>query len=698
MKNKPLRAGIVGAGYIATWHCDAIRALPGVELAAICDKSLGAAQALAASNGAQAYSDFETMISEAKLDAVHILTPPDSHRDLAIRCAEAGLHCFVEKPVALSAAETADMVSAGRKAGRLMAAGHNFLGLPGYRRLKEAVASGTLGRISMLEVNWCFPLPPLRSGPFGLWLMRSPGNLLVELGPHLYAFAVDLFGPLEISHLDLGKPIDLPGGERRHQSWRILGRAGTVDIAFNISLVETVEDRSLLVRGSTAQARFDYGSDVLITRSENTADLILNPLRVQLSQSLQHLREGGRNAVRQLASLNRKSPYGLSFAGTLGSFYESARSGSALDPKFDMAKAEIVMRGIEDTLALMPKSPAPVRATGTPHPRIMVIGGTGFIGRALTRELVARGHDVRVISRGGTGPFDDIADHVETVALSLRDGDGLARAMQGIDTVFNLAKSTDKTWNAALANDVGVTEGIAEAALAAGVKRLVYTGTIASYDMSDPARKITEATGFPDNMDDRNIYARSKAECERRLLKLRAERGLPVVIARPGIVLGRGGPLQHWGIGRWHGAGAVRLWGNGTNTLPFVLIDDLVDGLIRMMETAGIEGRSYNLVGDPLMSGREYFAAIEQQLAVKVNVASSALSLLFVVDRLKHVLKTGVLRKKGLTPASLKDWKSRAHLSVFDNARSKADLGWAPVSDKSQFVKEAIVEANLFGF
>ena len=63
-------------------------------------------------------------------------------------------------------------------------------------------------------------------------------------------------------------------------------------------------------------------------------------------------------------------------------------------------------------------------------------------------------------------------------------------------------------------------------------------------------------------------------------------RGLPLVIARPGIVVGPGGPLQHWGIGRWHGPGAVRLWGNGRNVLPFVLVDDVADALVLILAAA----------------------------------------------------------------------------------------------------------------
>ncbi|MCR9126519.1 MAG: NAD-dependent epimerase/dehydratase family protein [Rhodobacteraceae bacterium] len=698
MVNTPLRAGIVGAGYIASWHADTIRQLPGVTLAAVCDMSPGAAQALADGHGAEAYTDLDAMIANAGLDAVHILTPPDSHRNLAVACAEAGLHVLVEKPVAVSAAETAEMVAAGQKADRLMAAGHNFLGMPGYERLKQAARSGALGRVSTAEINWCFPLPPLRSGPFGLWLMRAPRNLLLELGPHLFAFAVDLFGPVEVTHLELSKPIALPCGETRHQGWRVLARAGNVDVTFNISLVETVDDRSVVLRGSSAQARFDYAADTLVVRGENTADLILNPLAAQLSQSWQHLREGTVNAARQVRSLNRKSPYGLSFLGAIGSFYDSIARGRPLDARFDMLTAQVVMQGIDDALTRLPSMPVPARPKGTPKPTVMVIGGTGFIGRALTRELVARGHDVRVVSRGRNGPFPDLADRVETVAVSMRDTAGLVRAMQGIDTVFNLAKSMDKTWHDALVNDVGVSLGVAEAARDAGVRRLIYTGTIASYDMSRTLGRITEDTGFARDMSDRNMYARSKAECERRLMQMHHEKGLPLVIARPGIVVGAGGPLQHWGIGRWHGAGAVRIWGQGHNVLPFVLIDDVTDGLIRMMQTEGIEGQSYNLVGDPMMSARDYFAAIHHRLGARLKVTPGSLMMLFLADSVKHVLKVGLLRRKGLSRASLKDWKSRAHYTRFDNAKPKADLGWAPETDRGKLIEGAIGDANLFGF
>lgn len=702
MSTDTIRVGLIGAGYIATWHADALKGTPGVEVTAVCDVSLTAAQGLALGYGAQAFGSVEDLIDANVCDAVHILTPPNLHHSLAIQGLEGGLHVLVEKPVAESAEQTVEIEAAAQKAGKRFHAGHNFLGLPSYDRLKTKMQAGEFGRISSAEINWCFPLAPLRSGPFGLWLLRQPKNLLLELGPHLMGFAVDLFGKPEILRVELAKPTDLPGADTRYQSWRILARAGDVDVTFNISLVETVDDRSVTLKGSSGRARFDYAADTLIVDRENASDLVVNPLRRQLDLSWQHLREGLGNLGTQVVSLNRKSAYGLSFRGMDTGIYDAIRENRAPDARFSGASAVTVMQTLDEALALVPadmlKAAAPAVKTRDPKPTAMVIGGTGFIGRSLTRRLVADGRDVRVLSRGKTGPFPDLPDNVETVAASLYDKEALIAAMDGIEVVFNLAKSMDTTWADSLKNDVGVAVRIAEAVEAAGVKRLVYTGTIASYDMSDPKSQITEDTSFGDDLENRNLYARSKAECERQLLALHKERGLPLVIARPGIVVGEGGPLQHWGIGRWHGAGAVRIWGHGRNTLPFVLIDDVVDGLVKMIDDDSILGQSFNLVGEPMMSGRDYFDAINEALGARIRVSSGNLNVFWAVDLVKQVLKTHALRRRDVPKPSLADWKSRAHFSPFVNTKPKQELGWAPEKDKAVFIEKAITKANLFGF
>lgn len=697
-----VRVGLIGAGYIASWHADALRATDGVDITAICDPSQSAAKALADRFGARVFADVGELIDAGVCDAVHILTPPHLHHPLALQCLRGGLHVLVEKPVATSAEETAEIQATALEHGVRFHAGHNFMGLPSYDRLKHMLAKGDLGRVSVAEVHWCLPLAPLRSGPFGLWLLREPKNLLLELGPHLMGFIVDLFGTPGIEAVNLSKPIDLPGPDTRHQAWRIMAQAGDVDVMLTISMVETIDDRSLTIRGSSGRARLDFAADTLVVERENASDLVLNPLRRQLDQSWQHLREGVGNTLTQVASLNRKSPYALSFQGMNAAIYDAVRRNKAADPRFSGESAVQVMTALDQVLALVPKTQltaaAPTPRTRDPKPTAMVIGGTGFIGRALTRALVAKGQDVRVLSRGKHGPFPDLPDQVETVGVSLYDKAALVEAMDGIDVVYNLARSLEGTWEEALEHDVGVAVRVAEACQEAGVKRLVYTGTIASYDMSSPVQKITEDTPFPTDMSDRNMYARSKAECERRLMEMHRRDGLPLVIARPGIVVGHGGPLQHWGIGRWHGAGAVRIWGNGLNILPFVLIDDVAEGLILMAENPDAVGQSYNLIGDPMLSGQGYFDAIHKTLGARLRVSTGNLTLFWAADAIKHVLKVHALRRRGLTRPSLADWKSRAHLSPFVNAKPKRELGWTPEPDKTRFIEKAIGQANLFGF
>lgn len=696
-----IRVALLGAGYIAPWHADAIRSAPGLRLVAVCDRSEDAARKLASAYGIAWHTELDALIATGGCDVVHILTPPPLHKDLALRCLEAGLHVLVEKPVTLSVAELDLISAAADRNGRVLGVCHNFLGLPSWQRLRQVLDSGDLGLVSSMQVNWSLPLAPLRSGPYGIWLMRDIGNLLLELGAHPFSFAAETLGALEIDHVSLGQWIDIPGGESRPQSWRILARAGRVDVTIALSLVETYEDRTVTVRGSSGLARLDYAADTLVVTRDNTSELVINPLRKQLGLAGAHLREGVRNAWIQAASLNQKSPYGQSFRNTISGFYEGLRRG-APDRRFGPDVARNVMQAIGDSLARLPSRPAAAARPAADSPdnsgsksSVMVIGGTGFIGRNLTRRLVARGHTVRVLSRGASGAFADLGDQVQLIGASLSDEASLVSAMTGTDYVFNLARSNDSTWQDALDNDVAVALRISRAARQAGVSRMIYTGTIASYDMSDATRVITEAVPFSD-MQKRNIYARSKAECEGRLLEIQHGDGVPVSIARPGIVLGDGGPLQHWGIGRWHGAGAVRLWGNGRNPLPFVLVDDVSDGLIAMMETDGVAGEDFNLVGDPILSAQDYFGAIHQRMGARLEVTTSNLTLLWMADTVKRGLKRHVLRRAGASAISRVDWLSRGHLSRFDNSKPRRLLGWAPETDPEAFLTAAVDKARLF--
>ena len=701
---RQIRVGLLGAGYIAKWHAEALKRVPNVRLTAVCDLSRGAAEALAGAYGAErAFASLEEMLDAGACDCVHVLTPPHVHVEAARAIMERGLAAFVEKPFALSSGDCDALAALAREKNVALGVNHNFLMLPSYDRLK-ADLKGVVGRPDVFEANWQCPLPPLRSGPFGLWMLRAPENILFEIGPHLFAFVADLFGELNDIEVSLRNPVDIPGGLTHYQSWRIAGEAGGASATLNMSLIEGHDNRSVRVRGLGGLAHYDFAQDVYRREIASMQDIVVGPLAMQLSLAGQALNAGAANAVRQFTSLNALSPYGLSITLAVQRFYDALTNQTPVDKRLSAELAATATRIIEAALAkarpqFAPPAAAPALAPAAPEKgeTMLVIGGTGFIGRALTGALADRGYKVRVFSRGGAAGMERPDGRVEVFTGRLKSDGDLARAMEGVDGVFHLARATETSWQGYLDNDVAVTRRIGEACLAAGVKRLVYTGTIDSYDASQPDRPITEETPFDPDLEQRNLYARSKAACEAALEMLAAEKGLPLTIARPGVVIGRGGPLQHWGIAMWRGATACKLWGRGDNIMPFVLVDDVADGLVLSMEAPGAEGRSFNLIGEPMLSARDYFNAVGESAGVRMRARPTPIWSYFAVDVAKYWAKRLLARRKGLTAPSFRDWKSRAQLSPYANAEAKAFLGWRPEADRARFIERGIVSANLFG-
>ena len=254
--------------------------------------------------------------------------------------------------------------------------------------------------------------------------------------------------------------------------------------------------------------------------------------------------------------------------------------------------------------------PKAVRVQDVPtptRPTVLVVGGTGFIGRHLVKLLTERGIGVRVLSRSSAAARLALAGlPVDLVQGGHDDRAVLDRALDRIDVVYHLAKSDGQRWADYVLGDVEPTRVLAEAALAHGVKRFIYTGTIDSYFSAREQDVIDSDTPLDPRIGDRNLYARSKAACEAILQAMHRERGLPLVVFRPGVVIGEGSPPAHWGVGMFHSDARVQLWGEGTTKLPLVLVDDVAEALALGMTVPGIEGQTFLLTDEPLLSAKDY--------------------------------------------------------------------------------------------
>ena len=261
-ENRRLQSGIVGTGYIGDFHARAIRAADGVELVCAADANVRNAQAFASRWGLPtAYDSLESMLRSHRLDCVHLLVPPDHHFRLAKAALEAGVHVFLEKPMCTSTEESDDLLRLAKERKLYLGVNHNFLFSEAYRKLREVVKSEILGPISHVTIFHLFELPQARFGPFDSWMLREPGNLILETGPHLFSAVLDLIGEPEYPSVIADREVLLPGGCAAFRRWRIRSSVGAADLSIDINFGPGFAQRKIFVRGLFGAVTVDLDSN-----------------------------------------------------------------------------------------------------------------------------------------------------------------------------------------------------------------------------------------------------------------------------------------------------------------------------------------------------------------------------------------------------------------------------------------------------
>jgi myo-inositol 2-dehydrogenase/D-chiro-inositol 1-dehydrogenase len=156
-----IRVGFIGAGDICRVHARTLQPIADVSLAGVLDVAPGRAEAFAAEFATTAYREQAALLEAC--DAVYIGTPPMFHRGPVIAAAEAGVHIFCEKPLAVTVEDAEAIAAAVTRAGIFFQTGFNFRFTPCFMRMKELIDAGEIGDIYNFwsnRVQWLAHLAP----------------------------------------------------------------------------------------------------------------------------------------------------------------------------------------------------------------------------------------------------------------------------------------------------------------------------------------------------------------------------------------------------------------------------------------------------------------------------------------------------------------------------------------------------------
>jgi 2'-hydroxyisoflavone reductase len=220
--------------------------------------------------------------------------------------------------------------------------------------------------------------------------------------------------------------------------------------------------------------------------------------------------------------------------------------------------------------------------------KVLVIGGTLFIGRLLVDELVKGGHDVAVLHRK---PKHDLGRRVDNVMADRNDADSVREALstRRFDVVFDNVYDWER----------GTTAAQVEATVrAAGdrISRYIFLSSVAAY--GDGLNHKESDPLAPDYHPE--PYVRHKATTERMLFRMHSQTGLPVVTFRPPFVYGPNNPFyrEQFFWDRLRAGRPIIIPGDGYRLMQFAYVNDLVHAMVRAMEEPRAVGEAFN-IGDP---------------------------------------------------------------------------------------------------
>ena len=322
--------------------------------------------------------------------------------------------------------------------------------------------------------------------------------------------------------------------------------------------------------------------------------------------------------------------------------------------------------------------------------KVMVLGGTGFIGCHLVERLAKNGFDVVVpVRKESKGKTSSIGSVQMVEAELLRSGslDGL---MEGVDTVFHLAAIRGSGWSVSDEEvyriNVGITKNVMESAASRAVKHFIYVSSVSVY--GHPSHVLV-GEEYPCSPVTR--YGQTKYESEKLLEEFRKKNNVQSTIIRPVITYG---PGDTWGMVAklisLINSNKYLTVGNGKNRVHLIYIDDLIDGLMLVLNDPAVRGRTYILAGEEPITINRLVGIISASLGkTVVNLHIPTWFAKLSAQSMEFLYRLLAIHKEPLVTLDKIDIMCRDR--AFDFKRAREDLRFSPKVGYEEGIERTVV-------
>ena len=304
-----LKAAVIGTGLISKEHLSFLDQSKQAQLVGVCDLSSASAQYAAQRYHAEAtYADYRQMLSEAKPDVVHILTPPHTHKWIAKDCLEAGAHVICEKPLTSTYEEFKELWAIAQACDRYLIEDHNYRFNSAILAIEQMIADGTLGEVQEVEVRMALAIR--KGGAFADEnlpnpIHKMPAGVIHDVLTHL-VYLVLKFLPTEFDRIRAAWSNHGGGSTFKYDDLDAILVGGSAHARLRFSAHTLPECFDVIVRGSKGYVQTDLFQPYLRTVVRRKAGEKLSPIVNHFINGTDLMRSSVRNFSNKIM---QRTPY-----------------------------------------------------------------------------------------------------------------------------------------------------------------------------------------------------------------------------------------------------------------------------------------------------------------------------------------------------------------------------------------------------